>query len=628
MTTEDFIRRAKEVHGDKYDYSKTKYVNKRTKVIITCPIHGDFEQCPSNHWRGQGCPMCGKETAAEHSREKRITKEVFIKNVDEKFHGRFSFPKIDEEYNDKHSKITIVCSRCRREFVSDATAFYNSPYGLCQCEKNDVTYTELRELVGLENLIPFGGLRNKSNDTVNLYCEKHGEYRASIPSIIRGHYSCRKCALDNFRKGTTREEFQKKFEDTHFGETINPCYDEYDGIGKNIHFTCKICGKTFLRKPQMYLNNSLKYPCPICGKENLARQRQKSNEEFIGDFERVYGKGKYELIGEYVGSSSKVEIKCLECGRLFKIEANSFLQGHGCPYHNCNSSIKEKELFEFVHSLCPDAVSNDRTALQGMELDVYVPSRKVAFEYDGIFWHNENNKPNDYHLKKTEECEKRGIRLFHIFEDEWLNKQDIVKSMVRDILGKATECLYARKCNVGYVNHTEGKQFMEENHLQGWCPSQIMIGLFHKGELVSLMSFGKSRHFIGNGKADYELLRFCTKRNLRVVGGASKLFKFFINNYPCKTIVSYADRRWSNGNLYDKLGFELYNRSKPNYFYVIKGERKNRFNFRKSILVKKYGCPDSMSEKEFCRQQKWYRIYDCGCLCYRWAAKNLAFFEK
>ena len=193
-----------------------------------------------------------------------------------------------------------------------------------------------------------------------------------------------------------------------------------------------------------------------------------------------------------------------------------------------------------------------------------------------------------------------------------------VKFLIKNLLLKTEQKIYARNCSINYVDHSQGKKFMEKNHLQGWCPSQIMIGLYYNDELVSLMSFGKSRHFIGNGKSDYELLRFCTKLNTQVIGGASKLFNFFIKEHPNKEIVSYADRRWSNGNLYEKLGFELYNKSKPNYYYVVNNERKNRFNFRKSILMKKYNCPKDMSEREFCKQQKWYRIYDCGCLCYKW----------
>ena len=132
------------------------------------------------------------------------------------------------------------------------------------------------------------------------------------------------------------------------------------------------------------------------------------------------------------------------------------------------------------------------------------------------------------------------------------------------------------------------------------------------------MTFGKSRHFIGNNKYEWELLRFCNKLNTNIVGGASKLFNYFIKTHNPRSVVSYADRRWSIGKLYNTIGFEKYNESAPNYFYIINGKRYYRFNFRKSVLIKKYNCPPEMSEHKFCLSQKWYRIYDCGCLCYKW----------
>ena len=138
------------------------------------------------------------------------------------------------------------------------------------------------------------------------------------------------------------------------------------------------------------------------------------------------------------------------------------------------------------------------------------------------------------------------------------------------------------------------------------------------------MTFGNKRISLGSKSKEneYELLRFCSKKNYNIPGAAQKLFSHFIKIHNPNTIISYADRRWSNGKLYNKIGFIKYNESQPNYYYVIGNKRYYRFNFRKSILVKKYNCPENMTEHDFCLSQKWYRIYDCGCLCYKWG-KNL-----
>lgn len=116
----------------------------------------------------------------------------------------------------------------------------------------------------------------------------------------------------------------------------------------------------------------------------------------------------------------------------------------------------------------------------------------------------------------------------------------------------------------------------------------------------------------------YELLRFCNKRGFSVVGAASKLFKHFVNANKPLSVISYADRRWSIGKLYEKLNFTFLYDSKPNYFYLINGNRKNRFGYRKDILISKYGCDKNDTEHNFCFNNGWYRIYDCGSKVYEW----------
>jgi hypothetical protein len=134
------------------------------------------------------------------------------------------------------------------------------------------------------------------------------------------------------------------------------------------------------------------------------------------------------------------------------------------------------------------------------------------------------------------------------------------------------------------------------------------------------MSFGSLRISTGNKNNDnhYELLRFCNVIDYRVIGGASKLLKYFEKNYNPEKILSYADRRWSNGNLYNQLGFTQKHKSKPNYFYVEGFKRHNRFNFTLDKLKTKYPTTiKNMTEKEFCRViLKFPRIYDSGSLVF------------
>ena len=615
---EKFLAKAKETHNGKYTYSNFVYVNNTTKGYITCPIHGDFLQTPKNHMNGQGCPICGKEYA-KNCRKNNF--ENFLTTAKERFKNNFSYPYIEEEYENSHSKITIRCNTCGNTFVKIACDHITSPNGGCNvCYKKSFekyySYEELlkHNILGL-NIKPFEG-KKEYRDKCIVICPKHGEYEVIINSILKGKGKCKKCVG---KKATDIETFKKLFIQK-YGKELDCNFDEYINMSTNITFICKKCGHKFKRLPYALLRNEYRDVCPECSLRKISEERTKSTEQFKLDVEKIYGKGVFDMTDTvYTKSSEYVTLKCNKCGRYFTKEANSLLQGNGCPYHYLNASKSEDEIADFIKNKGFAIIRNDRSILDNKhELDIYIPDKQFAIEFDGVFWHNEVNKPINYHLDKTEECKKKGIRLIHIFEDEWLDKSNIWKSMLNNLLGLNENRIFARKCKIKEVSMNESKNFLEENHLQGYCHSQIRYGLYYNNKLVSLMTFGKTRHFIGNSSHQFELLRFCNKLNTSVIGAASRLFKYFIKTVKPNNIVSYADKRWSNGNLYEKLRFHKYNESKPNYYYVIGNRRKNRFNFRKSILVKKYNCPQDMSEHEFCKSKGWYRIYDCGCLCYEW----------
>ena len=302
---------------------------------------------------------------------------------------------------------------------------------------------------------------------------------------------------------------------------------------------------------------------------------------------------------------------------------NKHLEGHSCPYCVNNISQQETEIVDYLVSKNITVETNKRNYLSSkQELDIFIPSNNVAIEFDGLYWHNETKRDKNYHLNKTIECFKNNIRLIHIFEDEWLNKKEIVKSRLDIILGNITNKIYARKCEIKEIDNKTCKTFLEENHIQGGINAPIRYGLFYNNELVSVMNFCKPRKNLGQNSSEkeYELLRFCNKLNTTVIGGASKLFKHFIKQYDPTIVKSYADRRWNTGNLYEILGFDFTHFSQPNYFYIIGKQRYNRFSFRKDILVKQ-GFDPNKSEHEIMLERGIYRIYDCGCLCYKWMKK-------
>jgi len=365
-----------------------------------------------------------------------------------------------------------------------------------------------------------------------------------------------------------------------------------------------------------------------------------SNEDIVKKSIDSYKNGRIEEIKnklndfnvEYVShinknsESSNIEyvLKCKRTNNFFKMSYTNLRvrlisKSEISPFfrEKKGTSDEEERLFNFIKEIyVGEIIKNTKNIISPLELDIYLPELKLAFEFNGLFWHNELNKSNNYHLEKTELAEKQGIKLVHIYEDDWMFKQEIVKSRILNLLNKTPNKIYARKCEIKEVfDNKLVREFLENNHIQGFVGSKIKIGLFYSGELVSLMTFGSLRRAMGQNSHDgsYEMLRFCNKLNTNVIGGASRLFKFFVKNFEPKEVTSYADRSWSQGDLYKNLGFELIRKTEPNYYYVIDGVRRHRFGFRKDHLVKE-GFDPLKTEHEIMLDRKIYRIYDSGNL--------------
>ena len=215
----------------------------------------------------------------------------------------------------------------------------------------------------------------------------------------------------------------------------------------------------------------------------------------------------------------------------------------------------------------------------------------------------------------------KGIKLIHIWEDDWEFKKDIILSIINNKLNKSKK-IFARKCEVKEIKDNKlVRDFLEKNHIQGFVGSSIKLGLFYNNELVSLMTFGNLRKCLGqiSKNGSYELLRFCNKLNHIVIGGASRLFKRFITENEVDEVISYSDNSRSIGNIYNKIGFYLLSESIPNYYWIVDNERKNRFNFRKDKLIKA-GYDPNKTEIQIMNERGYIRIFDCGTK--KWKFEN------
>lgn len=279
------------------------------------------------------------------------------------------------------------------------------------------------------------------------------------------------------------------------------------------------------------------------------------------------------------------------------------------PLYHGNKSGYEIQISDFIESLGFETILGSKKIINPQEIDIFVPEKNLAIEFNGLYWHSEIFKDKNYHTRKWMECKNLGIDLINIFEDDWIYRKDIIKSIIMNKLGVISSKIWARNCKIDEIEDLNlVRRFLETNHIQGFSPSDTKLGLFHKGELVSLMSFG---YKWTTGSKKLELSRFCSKLNTVVIGGADRLFKHFLEKYSPKEIVSYSDISIFTGEIYQRLGFSLVKISKPNYYWVVGGRRYHRFKFNKQSLVKK-GFDPKMTEVEIMYSQGYYRIFGCG----------------
>lgn len=281
-------------------------------------------------------------------------------------------------------------------------------------------------------------------------------------------------------------------------------------------------------------------------------------------------------------------------------------------------SAGHSEVLAFIRSAYNDDVEiNNRTTIKS-ELDIFIPGRKLAIEYNGLFYHHEREteprpsirKDQNYHVTKTNLCESSGISLFHIFSDQWENQRPIIESMIRSKLGIVDEKKFARKLEIKTVMSKDRIRFFEDNHIQGRDQAILAYGLYEGDRLICCMSFGKPRF---SSRYDWELIRFATCLNVVCVGGFSRLLAHF-RKTNCGSIVSYSDRSYSDGNVYLKNGFQHAGRNPPGYWYTDNSyqTRYPRTMFTKKQLQRKFGISADLSERDAMNILGFKRVWNCG----------------
>lgn len=524
----------------------------------------------------------------------------------------------------------VVCDNCKE------LGKYDPSRDMSRVNKS------IREKYGVDNPSQLDWVQEKKKETINKneetdpnYWKRINEKRENTKKEKYGeeankiiHEMTKKGMKDKYGREYALQipEFNEKMKETYFKRTGYP-HPNYNPESVNK------CRQTLLNrygvinpqqsgkiKERTQQTNLDKYGVDYWMKteEGRSKLREWGLERFKDNQNEVLDK-KQILFNdsiEYQNATYYHIWKCLLCENNFKTTWGDILDGYRCPYcypRNQGVSVYEYELREFIENIGFSVVTNSRSIIPPQELDIYIPSKNVAIEINGLYWHSEEmGATKYYHINKTKECEKRGIQLIHIFEDEWLNKKNIVKSRIKHLLNVNDSIrINARSCYIKEIDSKIKNEFLDNFHLQGKDNSSIKLGAFYNDKIIGVMTFSKGNISKGNKiiSGVWELNRFCIDYNYHVPGLANKFLSFFKNNYEWSKIFTYADRRWSGGNLYYNLGFKYVGSTNINYWYVSRYTRIHRFRLRKGE-----NDPKEITEENLRRSEGYYRIWDCGSL--------------
>ena len=548
---------------------------------------------------------------------------------------KYNFKKSKEQVQQAREKTNIEKYGCtnpfgNEEIIAKLKQTNIEKYGVenpSQSEEvqNKIKQTNL-ERYGCENAVQNQDIQNKIKAT-NL--EKYG-----VENPMQSQEIQNKIKQSNLEKyGVTshfqREEVKEKIKQTNLEKYGVDHYYKLPEVAAQVNKRLITAKKEKLNKMSpddkylYYLNilektkqtNLEKYGVEYISQSDIIKDRIKNNNlkkynlEYPNQNEYIfkYFKNKEDaksFIEENYKFKTTLEIAenlNMSAGR-FREYIKKFKLEELIDYKYLESSY-EREIKDILKAWgINNIISRDRYILNYKEIDIYLPDYKIGIEFNGSYWHSDEFKSPLYHQKKSLLAESKGIFLYHIFEYEWVDpdmKQKIINQL-KNILHKNETKVYARKCEIREVSSHDKREFISQHHVQSDTKSKVNLGLYYNDELVSIMTFGEPRF---TDKYQWEIVRFCSKSGLNVIGSASKLFKHFVNNYlnDNEIIISYSHISKTRGQIYKALGFELKDISRPGYVWWLKdADYKTRYQ----TMMK--------NESQIMTEQGYTKIYDCG----------------
>ena len=569
--------------------------DKYIKFICQCKC-GNIKTIPwnkvkSGHTKSCGCYKTSNEFA-NNQRQYILNRPELIFNNIEKYHA----------WRNNNPEQVISCNEKHKQWFID-----NPDKVKAQAENLSILYKEHPEKI-ISIIASNKRWRDNNPDKVHEQSLKHKQW-----------HNDNKSAFSDNRKQFYIKHPERKYDfinRVRAQRTSDP--DKYTKLSQ--------------QHSQWYKDN----PDLVKLKTEKAREKQ-FDRNYLENYKDIIHPDDY--IDAISHATTSIRLKCPICHEYVSHDYYSIFSKSLCGIKDehlliCNKcsynaySMAENELYNYIKSIYPtEPIRNSKDIIPPYELDLYYPEKQVAIEFNGSYWHSDKFKQKQYHFNKFKLCKDKNIRLISIFEHDWYNNRSYIESILQHIFVKQ-EIIYARKCYISNIDYKTKSEFINKYHFyKDSQSSTISYGLYYNNELISVMSFGKLRgqNKLHSSTTHYELTRFVTKKNITIIGGASKLFRHFIKDYNPEYVLCYSDNDFFNGETYNKLGFKLKSLGEQsiNYQWIKKTNVLSRYQCMPFKLLQKY--PEYKyinikgSVEDYIMRDLGYRkIYRCGNSIWEW----------
>lgn len=545
-TLDQFLTRARAAHGDRYDYSRVVYRKVEAKVEIICPEHGPFWQTPMDHAAGHGCAACGVEKGAASRRQDAAT---FIARARAKFGDTLDYSQMD--YRNTTTAVTIVCPEHGPFPQTPSEHLASTGCPMCTGLKpitREIFLERARETHG--DRYDYSQVDYQGwRVPVAIGCAVHGTFWQAPKAHAQGH-GCLACSG---LQPVALSGFLTRAQAVH-GDRYDYSQVRLVNTSTKVTILCPEHGP-FEQRPSDHIHQQ--QGCPAC-----AQKRPIDAQTFLERARAVHGDAYTYDLASYQGYRQPVTATCPTHGVFTPTPQNHINRQSGCPgcVYADGGSRGETALADWLTGLGLTVVRHDRTLLDGWELDIYLPEHRLGIEYNGSYWHSEKRltMPRQHELK-ADRAVQAGIRLLSIWDFDLDQREALMQRHLLHILGlDPGPRFHARQCAVRTVTPLAARAFYAEHHVQGGISRRDgqSRGLYQDEQLVACMTWVQGHSRRGrSGPEEWELARYATAATVR--GGASRLFAALVRELAPAQVWSYSDRQHFDGGLYPTLGFVL-----------------------------------------------------------------------